>query len=78
MPFIPNRALRRQSEQEQRRLLAGAFGEGDPTVPLVYKGGYEHKICGGAVERPNKAGLGAYCLKCNTHIPMSESRRRRD
>ena len=70
-----NRALRREAQQQQRRVLARAQAVNDPTVPLVYKAGYEHILCGGEVERPNKVGLGAYCARCDRHVPMQETRR---
>ena len=58
---------------KQRREYQSWINEGSSeSRPLVYYGGFVHNICGGEAERANNRALGAFCVKCDRHVPRSE------
>jgi hypothetical protein len=71
-----NRAARRDIERRfgrERREYNAWINEGsDATRPLVYYGGFVHNSCGGEAERANNRAIGAFCIKCDRHVPRSE------
>jgi len=76
VPSQLNRAARRDLERRlarERRQYNDWINEGSSeSRPLKYYEGYVHNICGGEAERANNRALGAFCVKCDRHVPRSE------